>query len=84
MGRRATGRNMGNLNWDTDASPQARQARRAAEGTAAPWLPVLHGGGCWCGALFGHDWPGKAAGAPHPRDWPGRVNGHPYRDAEVR
>jgi hypothetical protein len=25
-------------------------------------------GGCWCGELLGHDWPGKADGSPHPRD----------------
>lgn len=23
--------------------------------------------GCWCGEPNGHDWPGKAEGAPHPR-----------------
>lgn len=23
--------------------------------------------GCWCGKPNGHDWPGKADGAPHPR-----------------
>jgi hypothetical protein len=23
-------------------------------------------GGCWCGQHYGHDWPGKADGAPHP------------------
>lgn len=28
---------------------------------------VLAGDGCWCGEPFGHDWPGKADGAPHPR-----------------
>jgi hypothetical protein len=22
--------------------------------------------GCWCGDDFGHDWPGKAEGEPHP------------------
>lgn len=25
------------------------------------------GGGCWCGDPWGHDWPGKDDGAPHPR-----------------
>lgn len=23
--------------------------------------------GCWCGQSYGHDWPGKSEGAPHPR-----------------
>jgi hypothetical protein len=23
---------------------------------------------CWCGEPYGHDWEGKADGAPHPRD----------------
>lgn len=22
---------------------------------------------CWCGQVYGHDWPGKRQGAPHPR-----------------
>jgi hypothetical protein len=28
---------------------------------------VKYGTGCWCGEPFGHDWPGKGDGAPHPR-----------------
>jgi hypothetical protein len=75
--------------------PKWMKAARAAEASErAKWSRVkfrdnrapetvgtnpLHGGGCWCGADFGHDWPGKADGAPHPRDWPGKVNGRPYR-----
>lgn len=31
-------------------------------------LPTIAGRGCWCGQENGHDWPGKAAGGPHPRD----------------
>jgi hypothetical protein len=23
-------------------------------------------GGCWCGDRYGHDWPGKEDGEPHP------------------
>jgi hypothetical protein len=23
---------------------------------------------CWCGKPQGHDWPGKADGAPHPKE----------------
>lgn len=34
--------------------------------TPAPSWPVLHCGGCWCGEPCGHDWPGRADGAPHP------------------
>ncbi|MBT2508842.1 hypothetical protein J7I98_23730 [Streptomyces sp. ISL-98] len=26
------------------------------------------GEGCWCGQAMAHDWPGKAAGTPHPRE----------------
>lgn len=29
--------------------------------------PVLGGADCWCGAPYGHDWPGRDDGAPHPR-----------------
>ena len=31
---------------------------------------AIAGSGCWCGDLNGHDWPGKADGAPHPRVLP--------------
>jgi hypothetical protein len=30
-------------------------------------VSALSAGGCWCGEKNGHDWPGKADGAPHPR-----------------
>lgn len=30
-------------------------------------LKTMHCGGCWCGETYGHDWPGKDEGAPHPR-----------------
>lgn len=62
-----------------DVSPQARQDRKFRDRPPAPYIAVLYGPGCWCGAESGHDWPGKADGAPHPRDWPGRVNGHGFR-----
>jgi hypothetical protein len=63
---------MSNLNYDTDATPQARAARNFAEhggskmalGRTLGWL-----GGCWCGQPQGHDWPGRAEGAPHPREF---------------
>jgi hypothetical protein len=56
-----------------DASPQARQARRALnrpdnrEPSTRPERPPLGIDGCWCGGQYGHYWPGKAGGAPHPR-----------------
>jgi len=66
-GKRATGRNAGDLNRNRDATPQARQARAFADKDAAPYSPLLGSGGCWCGETFGHDWPGKIDGRPHPR-----------------
>lgn len=30
-------------------------------------VPLAQPGGCWCGDLAGHEWPGKASGTPHPR-----------------
>lgn len=80
-----------------EPSKQAKAAGAAERSSAAKWRRVRHrdnrepstrgyaplsGGGCWCGSDFGHSWPGKAEGAPHPRDWPGRVNGHGYRDGD--
>ena len=37
-----------------------------AEGTG-PLDTPLAGDGCWCFKPYGHDWPGKAGGTPHPR-----------------
>lgn len=51
----------------TDASPQARQARAALRKPDTWYRPLTGGGGCWCGQSYGHDWPGKADGEPHPR-----------------
>jgi hypothetical protein len=31
-----------------------------------PWSSMIGGRGCWCGQPYGHDWPGKDDGAPHP------------------
>lgn len=31
-------------------------------------LRVISGDGCWCGEPFGHDWPGKSDGEPHPKE----------------
>lgn len=67
-----------------DASPQARWertlARRDNREPSTRGTSLGGGGGCWCGADFGHDWPGKADGVPHPRDWPGRGDGHGLQD----
>jgi hypothetical protein len=40
-------------------TPRARLSK-----PPAPRLAELGGG---CGATYGHDWPGRADGAPHPR-----------------
>jgi hypothetical protein len=58
-----------------DATPQARQAlgllwRDNREPSTRG--RVLSAGGCWCGELYGHDWPGKSDGGPHPRPERGR------------
>jgi hypothetical protein len=58
---------------DPDATPQARQARGrlarpapCAPGTGPEDVPLGSFGVCWCGEKKGHDWPGRADGAPHP------------------
>jgi hypothetical protein len=43
-------------------TPRARLAR-----PSAPEPKSLGSGSCWCGASYGHDWPDRANGAPHPR-----------------
>jgi hypothetical protein len=48
---------------------QAQKEREAMNGGLGPFreLGKLAQSGCWCGAVYGHDWPGKDDGAPHPR-----------------
>lgn len=70
MAKRATGRNgLDGYDRSKDAAWEGRQARAAVNGRPVNWgEPVIAGDGCWCGEPFGHDWPGKADGAPHPRE----------------
>lgn len=50
------------------AKANSQAAKRVPRGGAKQDLPLLgHLGGCWCGEPSGHDWPGRAQGAPHPR-----------------
>lgn len=55
------------------ASVAANKTRRAQKvplkrGTGTgEGLKVIYCTGCWCGEPYGHDWEGKAEGAPHPR-----------------
>lgn len=44
--------------------PEGGKAYVGAEDTIAAF-------DCWCGGPFGHDWPGKDEGAPHPRNMEG-------------
>jgi len=37
-------------------------------GGAKQNLRTISGDGCWCGQPYGHDWPGRADGAPHPSE----------------
>jgi hypothetical protein len=68
-GKRATGRNgLRGYDRSKDAAWEGRSARNFARKAPAPQWPVLDAGGCWCGEKFGHDWPGKQHGAPHPRN----------------
>ena len=53
-----------------DATPQARQARGLVwrdNREPSTKRRAIAAGGCWCDEPYGHDWPGKADGAPHPR-----------------
>lgn len=69
---RARGQRRGTL--DDDEGYDARQDWGSYEaanlrelGTRTePRLRTLAAGGCWCGKSHGHNWLGKAAGAPHP------------------
>lgn len=55
--------------------------RPVPKGGAKQDLPVIAAGGCWCGLSFNHDWPGKAAGLPHPREI--RLSAKQDRSSEV-
>ncbi len=50
--------------------PQTRPRRVTDTQRRESALKVIFGPGCWCGEPYGHDWPGKDAGAPHPRATP--------------
>jgi hypothetical protein len=53
-----------------DATPQARRARGLVwrdNREPSTKRQAIAAGGCWCDEPYGHDWPGKADGAPHPR-----------------
>lgn len=82
-GKRSTGRQgLSGYDKSDDAAWEGRTRRAATHGTGrgtGEGLRVIYGPGCWCGERNGHDWPGKAEGAPHPRDWPGQVNGRGFR-----
>jgi hypothetical protein len=45
----------GGARWRDNREPSTRQTAIGCPGC------------CWCGDRRGHDWPGKAGGAPHPR-----------------
>lgn len=79
MGRHKT---LSQYDADDDASPQARQRRNAVtrdnrEPSTRRMAPG--GGNCWCFAPYGHSWPGKDEGAPHPRP---AVLGMPFENTE--
>lgn len=50
---------------DSGARVTARWADNREPATRR-FLPFGNGT-CWCGDRYGHDWAGKADGAPHPR-----------------
>lgn len=50
-----------------DFHGQLHRTEKPRGGGAKQNLRVIAAPGCWCGLPFGHDWPGKSDGAPHPR-----------------
>ncbi|MFJ2178915.1 hypothetical protein ACIOHE_39230 [Streptomyces sp. NPDC087851] len=50
------------------AAKYRRQAARADRDQTPVSATLGTRGACWCGEPYGHDWPGRADGAPHPRD----------------
>ncbi|MEV7422848.1 hypothetical protein [Streptomyces sp. NPDC091212] len=50
------------------AAKYRRQADRADRVQTPASDPLGTSARCWCGEPYGHDWPGRADGAPHPRD----------------
>jgi hypothetical protein len=53
---------VGSGSFDAGAGTLAR-----LRGGAAQDLRVISSSGCWCGKDYGHDWPGRSDGEPHPR-----------------
>ncbi|MEV7871481.1 hypothetical protein AB0P17_36525 [Streptomyces sp. NPDC088124] len=52
----------------SSAAKYRRQAYRADRDRTPPSATLGTRETCWCGEAHGHDWPGRADGAPHPRD----------------
>lgn len=51
-----------------DRSSRAKRRRIKADDREPSTRRVALGGpACWCGEPWGHPWPGKDDGAPHPR-----------------
>lgn len=48
-------------------TPRVPYRRRKGGATYVSGTDTISAGGCWCGERYGHDWPGKDEGAPHPR-----------------
>jgi hypothetical protein len=79
MGRHKT---LSQYDADDDASPFARQERaRVTRDNREPSTRRMAPGSgcCWCFAPYGHSWPGKDSGAPHPRP---AVLGAPFEGTE--
>jgi hypothetical protein len=59
-------RQYGNCN-DPEFTGIERWPNKAPGSQSVDARDTIGSGNCWCGEAPGHDWPGKADGAPHPR-----------------
>lgn len=72
MGQKHRGNNQSGTGWSPSGMNYPSGYRHPVENDRVAELNAKPAGGfgCWCGETYGHDWEGKADGAPHPRKKP--------------
>lgn len=57
------------VEWDADDEDRSdRPYPKSPTGGSKQNLRLIGCPGCWCGKPYGHDWPGRDNGTPHPRE----------------
>jgi len=55
------------VNWHYGKKLSQAEVKKRLAAKAAGFKETLGSGSCWCGKPYGHDWPGRDDGKPHPK-----------------